>query len=103
MGETKLSNPRVHVIMADGSEWEAQTRNPDLLRYERTGIKHKWPTPSQSPIWWLTFISWSAGLREGRISSDITWEAFSTELCDQVTNADEADPVVPTQPEPDTD
>ena len=37
-----LKNPRVHVIMADGAEWDAQTQNPDLMRYERTAGKNGW-------------------------------------------------------------
>lgn len=85
---SKLSNPRVHVIMVDGSEWDAQTLNPDLMAYERTAVKHKWPTPAESPVSWLTFIAWSAGRREGLIPSTMLWEQFSQTECAEVSNAD---------------
>lgn len=97
----KLSNPRVHVIMDDGSEWDAQTRNPDLLAYERTATKHKWAAAGDSPVQWLTFIAWRAGLREGHIPPSMTWDAFSSTECAEVSNPDgrAATPVDPTPPE----
>ena len=106
MGQPKLNNPRVHVIMADGAEWDAQSLNPDLLRYERTAGKHKWPTAQVQPVTWLTFMAWSAGQREGHIPPAMTWEQFSLTECVDVTNPDGkgAGPAVdPTHPAPDTD
>ena len=91
MGESKLSNPLVHVIMADGTEWDAQCLNMDLLKYERTAVKHKWPKPEDSPVWWLTFLAWSAGSRGGQLAAGTTWEAFSQELCAEVSNAAQRD------------
>jgi len=101
-----LNNPRVHVVMADGAEWDAQSINPDLLRYERTAAKYKWPGPSSSPVTWLTFMAWAAGTREGHIPPSMTWEQFSRTECVDVTNPDgkAAPPAVdPTDPEVDTD
>lgn len=100
----KLSNPRVHVVMMDGAEWDAQTYNPDLLAYERTATKHKWPPANESPVQWMTFVAWKAGLREGHLAPGVTWEAFSADLCAEVTNPDaRAGAVDPTQPEVGTD
>jgi hypothetical protein len=99
-----ITNPRVHVVMADGSEWDAQTLNPDLLRFEATAGKHKWAGPAESPMRWLTFLAWRAGLREGHIPPDLLWEEFSENgprLALQVSNpADQ--PVDPTRPAPGT-
>ena len=81
-----LKNPRVHVIMADGGEWDAQTLNPDLLRYERTAGKNGWAPAQKSPVQWLTFVAWRAGLREGHLPKDMTWERFSEEECLEVSN-----------------
>ena len=101
---SKLSNPRVHVIMVDGSEWDAQTLNPDLMAYERTAVKHKWPTPADAPVSWLTFIAWSAGKREGHLPASMLWEQFSQTECAEVSNADEAGTKVdPTDLAPDID
>jgi hypothetical protein len=100
-----FANPRVHVIMADGAEWEAQTLNPDLLRFEATAGKHKWTGPSESPMRWLTFLAWRAGLREGHIPSDLSWEEFSENgprLAMEVSNPDNRE-VDPIQPGADTD
>lgn len=100
-----LANPRVHVVMADGSEWDAQTLNPDLLRFEATATKHKWAGPSEAPMRWLTFLAWRAGIREGHIPSDLLWEEFSENgprLAMAVSNpADRA--ADPTSPVADTD
>lgn len=102
--QAKYSNPRVHVVMMDGAEWDAQTLNPDLLRFERTAARHKWTAPGVSPVTWLTFLAWSAGLREGHIPSSMTWESFSQSECAEVTNPDNQDDSVdPTSPDPDTD
>ena len=105
MGDAKLSNPRVHVIMVDGSEWDVQTLNMDLMRWERTAAKHKWPEFRGVPIWWTTFLAWSASQREGLIPSTVTWEVFSNEMCVQVGS--DASPgagvVDPTEPAPDID
>lgn len=106
MGDAKLSNPRVHVIMADGSQWDVQSLNPDLLRWERTASKHKWPEFRTVPVWWMTFLAWSASQRDGLIPTAVTWEEFSTELCVQVSDTgrgEGADLVDPTGPVPDTD
>jgi hypothetical protein len=105
MGDKPYANPRVAVRLADGAEWTAQSLNPDLLRYERAAAKHKWPTPSASPVWWMTFLAWSAGQREGHILKSVTWEEFSEDLCVEVRNPDAAGAVAvpPTVPVPDTD
>jgi hypothetical protein len=91
-----MSNPHVYVTMLDGSEWDAQTLNPDLLRFESTAAKHKWPPPSVSPVTWLTFLAWSAGQREGHVPASMTWDVFRGE-CAQVSNPDKDDDVDPTQ------
>jgi hypothetical protein len=91
MGDAKLSNPRVAVVLADGSQWEVQTLNMDMLRWERTASKHKWPEFRTIPVWWMTFLAWSAGQREGMIPQSVSWEVFSAELCVQVAALD--DPV----------
>lgn len=93
---TKFNNPHVFVKMLDGSEWDAQTLNPDLLRFERTATKHKWPSPSASPVTWLTFIAWAAGIREGQLPASMTWDQFTVE-CAEVSNPDGQETVDPTQ------
>lgn len=101
MGDRPYRNPRIDVRMMDGGEWTCQSLNPDILKYERTAAKHKWPAYNASPMSAMTFLAWSAGQREGHIPKSMTWEEFSDELCAEVASAD-AVPVDPTPPEPGT-
>ena len=72
-----LINPIVHVIMSDGAEWDVQTLNADMLRWEDTAAKHKWPSFTDVPQKWTTFLGWRASIREGHIPQDLKWEEFS--------------------------
>jgi hypothetical protein len=103
----RLSTPRLRVSLADGGELDVQTCNPDLIRYERTAAKHRWPGMSDQPVTWMTFLAWSALRREAQISPEVTWERFSDEVCLAVeTIADDDDEEAgqagdPTPPGPD--
>jgi hypothetical protein len=92
----KWVNPYIVAVMSDGSEFGVQAYNPDLVRYERTASKHEWAGPDKEPINWLTFLAWSAGRREKKVSTDVTFEAFRDELCLQVSspNGNEVRPTV---------
>lgn len=99
----RLKSPHLQVVMADGSTFDVQTLNPDLVRYDLTRAKHGWPDGTKAPFLWLTFIAWAALRREGGIPNDMTWEAFNGEHCVAVTNVtdeDEADDGVGGSPFP---
>lgn len=102
---TRLVSPRLRGALADGTTFDVQTANPDLIRYERTAAKHKWPPFDQQPVTWLTFLAWAALKREAQLPPDVTWERFADELCLTVESldddTDEASPGDPTQPGPD--
>jgi len=101
-----LSSPRVTVVMVDGGTWEVQTLNIDMLKWERHALRNKLPVnPGGSPVNWLTYLAWSAGLRENLIPTEVTWPRFSDELCASVNaeNVPTGAAVGPTVPEPDTD
>lgn len=61
-----IRSPLVTVALDDGTEHTVQTDNRDLLQYERTAARHKWPSPSAAPFGWLTFLAWHALRREGQ-------------------------------------
>lgn len=82
----RLTIPRLGVSMDDGSEWEVQALNPDLIRWDRTASKHGWPAASSAPFLWMTFLAWSAGRREGAIPQELSFEEFSERRCIQVRN-----------------
>ena len=87
MADVRLETPRVTVLLEDGQVLTAQVMNPDYLRWDRTAAKHGWPSMAKVPHTWLTFVSWSALRREGKLPQDVTWEDFSERMCLQVQNA----------------
>jgi len=71
----RLSAPLIRVLL-EGREdvVEVQTRNPDLVLWDRTRAKHHWPKFDEAPFLWLTFLSWAACRRLGE--TDLTYEKF---------------------------
>jgi hypothetical protein len=90
MADYKLSSPRLRVLRGslDAPEViEVQTLNPDLIAWDMTRGKHHWPELKEAPFKWLTFISWHAVRREGRLPADVTYEAWEASTLD-VANLD---------------
>lgn len=104
MGEVKLSSPRVLVRREGYDDLEIQTTNADLVLWDRTRAKHKWPKFDEAPFLWLTFLSWSGARRTGAIPSDMTYEKWEGETLDveALTDADdEMGNPIPRVPDPD--
>lgn len=107
MADVKLTTPRLRVVLADDTVHEVQCTNADLVRFDLTRAKHKWPGPEAAPFLWLTFVAWSALRRSGVIADAVTWEAFQDSTLDisNVSDDGEDGPDVadPTRPghEPD--
>jgi hypothetical protein len=98
----KLSSPHVTVVMVDGSEWSVQSLNIDMLKWERYAIKNRLPVnPGGAPVTWLSYLAWSAGIREHALPADVTWPRFEQEMCASVAADDNpsAGTVDPTEPE----
>ena len=77
--EVRLSSPLVRVRRAvDDEPIEIQTANPDLIRWDETRVKHKWPKYDEVPFIWLTFIAWAAARRQGLVGPEVTWEEWKT-------------------------
>lgn len=107
MADVKLATPHLRVVLADDTVAEVQCTNADLVRWDMTRAKQRWPSdPREAPFLWLTFLAWAALKRTHTIPPDTTWEAFS-ESTQEVSNLDEdgnlSDDAVeadPTQPGP---
>jgi hypothetical protein len=103
MGHPKLSAPRVRVIREGHEDLEIQCDNRDMIRWDRTRVKHRWGKADDEPIVWLTFIAWAAATRTGATDDTYaTWESIVLDVTplDEDTEApDEAGD--PTQPGPD--
>jgi len=100
MGEVRLNTPRCLIIRDGHDDFEIQTTNPDLVLWDRTRYKHKWPPVTEAPILWTTFITWAAARRTGAIPPDYTYEKYESETLEvRILNADEDDetgsPILP--------
>lgn len=103
MGDIKLTSPRVKIVRDGMDPLEIQTANPDLVLWDRTRVKHRWPKFDEAPFLWLTFISWAAARRTGAIEPAYTFDRWEAEVLDvaDVTEREEAgDLGTPTDPGP---
>lgn len=102
MADYTISSPRLVVLRGslDAPEiMEIQTLNPDLIAWDMTRAKHRWPDVKDAPFLWLTFISWHACRREGRIPRDLTYEQWQESTLNVSTaggDEDDAEAVDPT-------
>lgn len=80
MGDVRLTLPRVLVIRDGHDDLELQITNPDLLRWDTTRAKHRWPDFRSAPNLWLTFIAWAAARRTGAIVPELKWETWSDQV-----------------------
>lgn len=88
--DMKLAAPRVRVLLEGADDTiVVQTRNPDLVLWDRTRVKHRWPKFDEAPFLWLTFLSWAALRRTGQIPAELTYEKFEASTLD--VNADDDD------------
>jgi hypothetical protein len=88
MPDMTLTTPLLAVSLEDGRQLQVRVVNPDFLAWDRTAAKHGWPSMRTAPFLWMTFLAWSALRRTGQLGGDVTWEAFSEQLCVQVSTAD---------------
>jgi hypothetical protein len=93
MGDVRLVAPRVRVVRDGQDDLEVQADNRDLILWDRTRIRHKWPKFDEAPFLWLTFLSWSAARRSGAIPAELTYERWEAEVLD-VTSVDDDDTTV---------
>lgn len=94
----RLTSPRLRVIREGQEEIEVQTDNRDMLLYERTRVRHKWPKFDEAPFQWMTFIGWSAARRTGEIETSLTYEAWEAEVLGIETVTEDGENGVPTEP-----
>lgn len=64
--DVTLTSPKIKVIFPNGREpLVVQTILSDLVQWDITAHKHKWPKYDEAPWLWLSFLSWSAARRLG--------------------------------------
>jgi len=84
------------VTMANGTTLEVEVLNPDLVRWDMTAHKHKWPSMEEAPMLWATFVTWRAATRAGLTKA--TWDEWSNTECLGVDMTVAEEDVDPTQP-----
>lgn len=102
MADYKLTSPHLRVLRGspDAPEViEVQTYTPDLIMFDVTRAKRRWGTMQDEPFRWMTFLSWHACRREGRIPADLTYETWESSILD-VTSADDDDDSATVDPTP---
>lgn len=105
MADYKITAPRLVVLRGslDAPEViEVQTLNPDLIAWDMTRARHKWPDVREAPFLWLTFISWHACRREGRIPRELgydDWAASTLNVANLDGDDEEGGAVDPTRPD----
>jgi hypothetical protein len=102
MSDVRLTSPLVRVRREDAEPFEVQTDNRDLILWDQTRIRHKWPKFEDAPFLWLTFISWAAARRTGAIGTDVKFESWRDEVVEVAALTDDEDDAgSPTEPGPD--
>jgi hypothetical protein len=100
MADYTISSPHLRVLRGslDAPEViEIQTLNPDLIAWDMTRAKHRWPEVKDAPFLWLSFISWHACRREGRIPRELTYQEWQDSTLDVAQVEGEPEPVDPTR------
>ena len=105
MGDVRLNTPRLRIVREGFDDLEVQTTNADLVRWDRTRTRHKWPGPQDAPFLWLTFIAWSGARRVGAITPEHTYESWEEQVLEVETLeiGRDDDTGRPTQPDLDPD
>lgn len=77
----------LEVELSDGTTHTVQTTNRDMIRYELTANKQRWPRfDDGGGFLGMTFMAWSAMKAEGTYTEN--WETFSEKDCVSVSPAD---------------
>ena len=83
----------------------ARTRQIDMLTWEETAHKHKWPPTSEAPGLLSWFVAWAALRRTNQLPAALVkWEDFKSRVAGVAPMNENGDASVdPTDPAPGTD
>jgi hypothetical protein len=87
----QLTTPHLLVKRQGADPLDVQTTNADLVLWDKTRFRHKWPTVGDAPFLWLTFIGWAAARRTGAIGPDVTYESWEGSTLEIETLGDDED------------
>jgi hypothetical protein len=98
MSDKKLTAPRLQILMVDGTQYEVQVTNADLVAFDRERARHRdWPSVQDGPSFHQNFVGWRAATRTEVLSMTLT--QFEKEVAFlKPMEDDEDDEVDPTPP-----
>lgn len=73
---SRLSTPRLHVVMLDGAEHDVQAINIDMVSWDRERAKHNWPSPQDAPFVWLNYLAWHVLTKTQKLLPAMTLREF---------------------------
>lgn len=100
MSERELPGTRVRVTLDTGDTFDLRVTNRELIAWDMTRQKQKWPAWSDANFLALTFVAHRAALREK--VTDLTWTQWqeSVEDIESLEVDPEVDVTRPTRPAP---
>lgn len=101
MTENMTAPPKIerlvfaYLLEGDDEPQRVTVYNRSLIAWDETRGKRKWPTSTEAPSLWQTFIVWHHLNRSGKTA--LTFDQFK-DACLALELQDEGEPVDPTQP-----
>ena len=96
---TGVVQQSAEVTLADNRTLSLTITNPDMVMWDMTSHKHKWPAMKDAPMLWATFVTWRAAVRSGQYAGK--WEEWmERDAVDINLQGEDDDEVGPTQPGP---
>ena len=87
MTDVKLTAPRIRVLRGDVESpevIEVQCIHVDLVMWDRTAARLKWPAFNEAPMMWAGFIAWHAAKRTEMIPPDESYETWERTILEAV-------------------
>lgn len=67
----RMVSPRLLVTLDDGNEYDIQTDNRDMVRFDLLKGRKQWPSMQEAPMLWVTVLAWSCLARESKLPEDV--------------------------------
>lgn len=67
----RMVSPRLLVTLDDGNEYDIQTDNRDMVRFDLLKGRKQWPSMQEAPMLWVTVLAWSCLARENKLTEDV--------------------------------
>lgn len=84
----RLDTPHIRVTLTDGTEYEVQTINADMVMFDLERAKRHWPALTDAPILWITYLAFAALRRDGTIPASVLFDSWVT-TTEQIKNLNE--------------